>query len=132
MSRPTPSELSRRERQVLETLVRIGRASVADVTLALSGTVSYDAVRAALRLLRTRGLVTHAHEGKRYLYRSAAPPRQVRRGALRHLVRTFFDGSPASTMAALLDLGDTDLSDAELDRLATLIDSARRRPRKSR
>jgi len=130
MTRAPHLELTRRERQVLEAVISLGRATVSQITEQLAGAVTYDAVRSALRLLRAKGLVTYEHDGKRYVYRSALPQRQAQQGALRHLVQTFFQGSRTSTMTALLQLNDRDLSEEDLDKLDELIQNAKRNARK--
>ena len=130
MTQPPHLDLSRRERQVLEAVVRLERGTVADVTRALAGAVSRDAARAALRLLLQKQLVRYEHDGKRYVYRPAMSRRLAQRGALRHVVRTFFQGSHAGTMAALLQLGDTELPEEELDRMAAMVEEARRAGRR--
>lgn len=120
-----PSELSRRERQVMDIVYRRGKATAADVLDDLPDPPSYSAVRAALRLLDEKGLLRHEVDGKRYVYLPTTPRRQARTTALRHVVRTFFGGSAEQVVNALLEDGGT--SPAELDRLARLIEEARAR-----
>lgn len=117
--------LSRRERQIMDVLFRRGRASAAEVQEDLPEAPSYSAVRSLLRILEEKGHVTHEQEGPRYIYSPTVAKERAKRSALRHLVETFFNGSPEQAMAALLDQGATELSDEELDRLAALIDEAR-------
>jgi len=119
----TPSDLSRRERQIMDVLFRLGEASAADVQDAMPDPPSYSAVRAQLRILEEKGHVSHTQEGPRYVYSPVVAPEKAQRSALRHMVTTFFDGSPAEAVAALLD--DERLSSDEFDRLASLIDQAR-------
>ena len=116
MSKKTPLELGRRERQLIETVQRLGEASVAQVREHLEDPPSYSAVRTMLGLLAEDWLKFCA-EGKRYLYRPAAAKEQSQRTALRRLLGTFFGGSPGDAMAALLDISSDELSDDELDRL---------------
>jgi BlaI family transcriptional regulator, penicillinase repressor len=127
----TPLELGKRERQILETVQRLGEASVAEVRLHLADPPSYSAVRTILGLLAKKGWLKHRHEGKRYLYRPAAAKQQSQRTALRRLLGTFFDGSPGDAVAALLDISAGSLSEDELGRLTELIDKARRENRGS-
>lgn len=117
--------LSRRERQVAGAVTRLGHASVGEIAAALTGQVSNDAVRAVLRLLRQKGIVRFERQGKRYVYFSSTPRRTAQERTLRHVVRTLFDGSRVSTMAALINLGHTRMSREEIDRLAALVDAAR-------
>ena len=120
-----PPALSRRERQVLDVLHRLGRASAADVRAALADPPSDSAVRTHLRILEEKGHVQHDQDGPRYVYRPTVPREAAGRTALRHLMRTFFDDAPDRAVAALLDETAADLSDADLDRLDALIRQAR-------
>jgi predicted transcriptional regulator len=119
------SELSRRERQIMDFLYQNGRATAAEVQANLPDPPSYSAVRAMLRVLEEKGHVRHLQDGPRYVYVPSVARERARRSALRHVVRTFFDGSPEEVVAALLDDRSAKLSDDELDRLARLIDRAR-------
>jgi len=120
------SGLSRRERQILDILFRRGRATAAEVHADLADRPSYSAVRAHLRTLEEKGHVKHEAEELRYVYSPTTQPGKARKSALRHLVATFFNGSPASAAAALLDGTAARLSSEELDRLSRLIDKARK------
>ena len=123
------SSLSRRERQIMDVLFRLGEATAADVLEGLPDPPSYSAVRALLRILEEKGQITHTQDGPRYVYRPTVAPEKASRSALRHVLRTFFDGSAEQAVAALLDEAGDDLSDAELDRLASLIAQARQEGR---
>ena len=127
---PNPlSSLSRRERQIMDIVYRHGSATAAEVMDSLPNPPSYSAVRAMLRILEEKGHLTHSKDGPRYVYEPTVAPEKARRSALRHLVRTFFDDSAGQAVAALLDVAGDDLSDAELNRLATLIEQARKEGR---
>jgi predicted transcriptional regulator len=119
-----PSPLSRRERQIMDIVYRRGRATAADVLGDLPDPPTYSAVRAALRLLEEKGQLSHELDGKRYIYLPTTPRSRARTTALRHLVRTFFNGSPEQVVNALIE--EARPSGAELDRLARLIEQARR------
>ena len=121
---PVPS-LSRRERQVLDVLHRLGRASAADVREALPDPPSDSAVRTHLRILEEKGHIRHEQDGPRYIYLPVQTREDAGRSALRHLMRTFFDDTPERAVAALLDETSSDLSDDDLDRLDDLIQRAR-------
>ena len=125
----SPPRLSRREREVLDALHRLGTASAADVRAALADPPSDSAVRTHLRILEEKGHVTHDQEGPRYVYRPTVAREAAGRSALRHLMRTFFEGSPDRAVAALLDETASDLTDDDLDRLASLVDRARQQGR---
>jgi predicted transcriptional regulator len=125
------SRLSRREREIMEIVYRTGEATAAQVLEAMSDPPSNSAVRAFLRILEEKGHLRHVQDGPRYVYVPTQPRDTAARSALRHLVRTFYDGSVGAAVSALLDSTSTSLPDAELDKLAGLIDEARR-PRKER
>lgn len=122
-------QLSRRERQIMDVLYAHGPSTTAEVLDRLPQPPSYSAVRALLRILEEKGHVAHEHDGPRYVYRPIIAREAARRGALEHLIRTFFDGSPASAAAALLESADGRLEDADLERLSDLIDKSRREGR---
>jgi len=118
-------QLGRRERQIMDILFRSGRATAADVQAALGEPVSNSAVRGMLRYLAAKGYVTHEQDGPRYVYFPVGRPEEVRRSALRHLVNTFFRNSPSSAIAAILDMAEEPLPEAEYRRLAGLLEQAR-------
>jgi predicted transcriptional regulator len=124
----TPSDpLSRRERQILDILYAKGSATAAEVRAALPDPPSYSAVRALLRILEEKGHARHETQGTRYVHLPAVPRERARNNALTRIVKTFFDGSAAQAVAALVDSGT--LSDEELSRLSVLIDRARKEGR---
>ena len=123
-----PTPLSRRERQIMDIVYRRGRATAAEVLDDLPDPPTYSAVRAALRLLEEKGELAHEMDGKRFVYLPTTPRSRARTTALRHLVRTFFNGSPEQVVNALIE--DVRPSSAELERLARLIDQARREEEK--
>ena len=126
MAKPLHSELSRRERQIMDILYRRRSATVGEVLAGLAGEPSYSTVRAQLRVLEEKGHVRHEERGLRYVYEPIVPRDAARRSALKHLVDTFFEGSAEKVVAALL--GDTArLSQDELDRLSEMIAKARKR-----
>ncbi|MDB5910751.1 MAG: copY 1 [Massilia sp.] len=124
MAESSHSQLGRRERQIVETLYRLGEASVAQVRAELADPPSYSGVRAMLNLLVGKGLAAARQEGKRYLYRAVASKQKVRQSALRSLVRTFFGSAPLDAVAALLDGSAGKLSADDLRRVRELIDKA--------
>ena len=129
VSKAAEKGLSRRERQIMDVIYRRGQATAAEVLEDLPDPPSYSAVRAMLRVLEEKGHLRHEQQGPRYVFLPTVPREQARRSALKQLVQTFFDGSTEQAVAALLDLSDRALSDAELDRLARLIDQARKEGR---
>lgn len=114
-------QLGRRERQIVEILYRLGKASAAEVRASLPDPPTYSAVRGMLSLLEEKGHVTHQRDGMRYVYAPVIAPVKARQSALRHLVSTFFDGSALAAAAALLEMSDGRLSPAERKQLSALI-----------
>jgi BlaI family transcriptional regulator, penicillinase repressor len=125
MPKNTHHDLSRRERQIVDILYARGRATAAEVQAALPDPPSYSAVRAMLRILEEKGHVKHEQDGPRYIFVPTVGRDNAKRSALHHVLKTFFDGSTEQAISALLDESTSKLSDAELDRLARLIDQAR-------
>ena len=119
-----PAELGRRERQIIETVYRLGRATVAQVLAELPDPPSYSAVRGMLNLLEEKGHLRHEQDGLRYVYLPVVAPADASRSAMAHVVRTFFGGSPAEAATALFDLPDRKLSREELEQLSGLIRQA--------
>lgn len=118
--------LTRRERQIMDVLYRAGRATAAEIRAALPGTPSDSTVRTQLRVLEAKGHVRHEEEGLRYVYMPTVPRGAARRSALRHLMDTFFEGSSANLIAALLGGDAATISDEELDRIARLVREAKK------
>ena len=124
--KPKLNALSRRERQFMDILYKLERASVGQVLAEIAGKPSYSTVRAQLRVLEEKGHVRHEEHGLRYVYVPAVPREVARRSALRHLVETFFDGSTEKVVAALLGGEVARISPEELDRIARLISKSRK------
>ena len=128
----TTAVLTKRERQIMDALYRLGRATAGEILEAMAEPPSNSTVRTQLRVLETKGHVRHEEHGLRYLYIPTVPRHSARRSALKHLVETFFDGSSANVVAALLGGEGSRLSNDDLDRIATLLNNARREPRGER
>ena len=128
MPQPTAEHLSRRERQIMDILYEQGSATAADVLEKLPDPPSYSAVRAALRVLEEKGHIGHKREGHSYVFRPVVPRRTAQKKATQRLLKTFFGGSPEKAVAALIEDGER-IDDAQLDRLAALIDRARQEGR---
>ena len=122
----TAPPLTKRERQIMDVLYRLGRATAADIRARPDGAPSDSTVRTQLRVLETKGHVRHEENGLRYVYLPTVPRHSARRSALRHLVDTFFDGSAANAVAALVGGEAARVSDDDLDRIARLVEDARR------
>jgi BlaI family transcriptional regulator, penicillinase repressor len=129
MTQPIHSQLGRRERQIMDAIYRLGRASVTEVRESLSDPPSYSAVRAMLGFLEDKGYLRHEREGMKYVYLPTVDAKQARRSALQHMVKTFFNGSAAQAAAALIEMNDTQLSQDDVKRLSELIKKARQEGR---
>jgi BlaI family penicillinase repressor len=124
-SRQTSSLLTKRERQIMDVLYKLGRATAAEIMDGVAGAPGYSTVRTQLRVLETKGHVRHEEQGLRYIYMPTVPRHSARRSALKHLVDTFFDGSSAKAVAALLGGEAARVTDEELERIARLVRDAR-------
>jgi len=118
--------LSRRERQIMEILYQRGKASAAEVREAMSDAPSYSAVRALLRVLEEKGHVKHEADGLKYVYVPVVTHEKAKRSAVKQLIETFFRDSPEQMVAALLDVSSRRLTQDELDRMAAMIERARK------
>jgi predicted transcriptional regulator len=123
---PENVTLSRRERQIMDILYRLGSATAAEVQEHLPEAPSYSAVRALLRILEDKGHLKHEYDGPRYVYAPIVSRPVAQKSALKQIVRTFFNGSTSQAVAALLDMSAKDLSEDELERLSKLVAQAKR------
>jgi len=123
---PLPLQLGKREREIVETLYRLGESPVSAVRGELAAAPGYSAVRAMLNLLVRKGVLAVRQEGKRYLYRPVSSKQKVSRSVLRNLVRTFFGGAPVDAVAALLEGSAGKLSEQDLARIRQLIAESER------
>lgn len=129
MSKNTEWELGRRERQIMDIVFRLGRASVSQVQSELPDPPSYSAVRAMLGFLEDKGYLRHEQDGLKYLYLPTADRNKAQTSALQHLVKTFFAGSAADAAAALMELPDTGLPEKDRSRLLQAIQKAKQEGR---
>jgi predicted transcriptional regulator len=125
MAGKTPDGFSRRERQIMDIVYGLGEATAAEIHERLPDAPTYTAVRGLLRVLVDKGHLQVERDGVRYLYRPVTPRDAAGASLLSHVVRTFFGGSAAAAMAALVGSPGTRLSAAELDRLARIVEQAR-------
>jgi predicted transcriptional regulator len=125
MARKESTELSRRERQIMDAVYENGQATVAQVIQAIADPPSYSAVRALLNILVEKGFLKVDRESPRYVYRPTRSPRQVARSRIKQLVQTFFDGSLEKAMAAMIETHDAQLTSEEIERLQAIVDQAR-------
>lgn len=123
------TQLGSRERQIMEVVYALGRATVAEVRARIEDPPSYSAVRAMLGILEDKGHLRHLQDGPRYVYLPVISGDRARRSILRDVVKRLFDNSTEKALAALLESSSARMSDAELQRLERLIASARRHGR---
>jgi len=126
MSRTLHATLSKRERQIMDVLFRRGRATASEVMAGLPGGAGNSTVRTQLRVLERKGHVRHEQDGLRFVYMPVVARRAARKSALRHVIDTFFGGSPEKAVAALLGGEAANLSDEQFDRIAEMIAAARK------
>jgi predicted transcriptional regulator len=127
-----PLDVSRRERQILGVIYRLGRATATEVSANLPDPPSPTAVRTMLRILEQKGHLRHERDGTRHIYSPTLPHEEARRSVLSDVIHTFFNGSPEQAMAALLDLSPAELTDRDLNRMLQLIEQARQRKKRVR
>ncbi len=125
MSKKAPLNLSRRERQILEILYRLGSGTAADVVAQMSDAPTYTTVRGLLRILENKGHIRHEQDGVRYVYSPVLAKSSAGTSVLSHVIKTFFNGSPSDAVAALLG-PSSNVSDEELQRLTRLVERAKK------
>ena len=123
--RPSPHALSRRERQIMDVVYRLGRVTAADVHRELPDPPTYTTVRGLLRILIEKRHLRHERDGRRYVYVASTPRPEAGASSLAHVVRTFFGDSPADALSALLGSQQKRISEREYERLATIVERAR-------
>ena len=129
MTKQMHTNLSRRERQIMDIIYKRAQATAVDVMENLPNPPSYSAVRAMLRLLEEKGYLKHQQDGLRYVYLPTVSREKARQSALKQMLQTFFDDSTEDAVATLLDISRSKLSDSDLDKLSKLIDEARKEGR---
>ena len=127
MSGPDLPQLSKRERQIMDVVYRLGRATAAQVRDGLPDAPTYTTVRGLLRILEQKGHLRHEEEGTRFVYSPSLSRQRAGASILSHIVRTFFDGSPSNAMAAMLGGAGGSVNEAELERLSKLVRTHRRK-----
>ncbi|MBK1791841.1 BlaI/MecI/CopY family transcriptional regulator [Persicirhabdus sediminis] len=124
MSEIDTSKLSRRERQIIDILYRLGEASAKQVMEEMDDAPSYSAVRALLTTLLNKQKVTHKKQGKQYIYKPAQEQKIARKSAVKNLLSTFFDGKADQLVAMLLDPKDQQLTEEEIEKIRKSLDES--------
>ena len=122
--------LSRRESQIMDIIYRLGKASVADVLNEIPDPPGYNSIRVLLTILEKKGHLKHHKEGQKYIYSPVMVPDKAKESVMKHMLNTFFDGSPSKVMSTLLDMSASELSDKEIDQLSQMIAKARKERKK--
>ena len=128
-SEPQSAKFSRREREIMDALYKLGRASAAQILEQIPDPPSNTAIRTLLSILEKKGHVRHVSDGTRYIYEPLVAREQMSRRAVDSLLKTFFDNSVERAVTALLTRKDADISREDLDRLSSLIEKAKREGR---
>lgn len=123
-------QLSKRERQIMDAIYRLGQATAAEVRTELPEAPTYTTVRGLLRILEQKGHLRHSEDGTRFVYSPSLPRQRAGASILTHIVRTFFDGSAAKAMAAMLGSSERSVNAAELERLSDLVTRERQKMKK--
>ena len=126
MKKPVDTQLSRRERQIMNIVYQLGEASVADIVGRMPDGPGYDSIRVTLSILARKGFVKHRREQRRYIYAPTVPRTEASRSAMRNLLRTFFAGSTSKAVLAMLDMSSSKLSKKDLNRIAEWVDKEKR------
>ena len=124
------SVLSRREREIMEIVYRMSSASVQEIRAAMQRPASYSAVRVIVNVLERKGHLKHTKRGRKYIYRPSAPRATAVKGALKHLLSTYFSGSLPKAVAAMVQLHAGDLTDEDVRQLVQTIEKSRRGQKK--
>lgn len=125
MSGKTYQNLSKRERQIIDALHRIGEGSVSDVLALMPDPPGYNSVRVLLTVMEEKKLVNHRKDGKKYIYRPTMSTENAKRSALKNVMTNFFEGSAPSIVSTLLSMEASELSSNELDELQAMIERAK-------
>ena len=122
---PLTSRLSRRERQIMDVVFRLGKATAAEILAGIPDPPTGDAIRRLIRILEEKGFLHHVADGPRHVYFPTVKPEQARRSALDHVVQTHFRGSVSQAITALLESSAEELTEQDLERITALIDEAK-------
>jgi predicted transcriptional regulator len=125
-TRKSPPQLSKRERQIMDLLYRLGTATAADIHRGLTDAPTYTTVRGLLRILVEKGHARREEDGRRYVYKPSTPRPAAGASSIAHVVNTFFAGSAADALVAMLGSQKDRISEQELARLSSIVEKARR------
>jgi BlaI family penicillinase repressor len=118
-------ELSKRERQIMDVVIRRKEASVREVLGEIPNPPSYSAVRAMMNILENKGILKHVKVGRKYVYSSTTPFKKAKHSAIRQLLHTYFNNSTSEAVAAIIEIDRKNLAHTDFDKLIELIEKAR-------
>jgi len=127
MTEPLFDKLSRRERQIIDVLYRLGEAGAGEIAAHLPDRPAYNTVRVTLGVIERKGFVRHRRDGQRYVYVPIIPLERAKRSAISHVLRTFFRNSPTAAIMALLDHAPGALSEGDLAEIGRLVQRAKKK-----
>jgi BlaI family penicillinase repressor len=116
--------LSRRERQIMDVIYMLGRATAAEILARMPDRITDASLRKLVRVLEGKGFLAHEREGREHAYRPTVPREKIRTEAAQHLLQTLFQGSVSDAISALIDAGDGQLNDTDAAEIRRLIDQA--------
>jgi len=117
--------LSKRERQIMDVIIRRTQASVREVLEEIPNPPSYSAVRAMMNILESKGFLRHVKEGRKYVYSSTTPIKKAKQSAIRQLLHTYFNNSTSDAVAAIIEVDRKNLANTDFDKLIELIETAK-------
>ena len=126
MSRKLHTELSKRERQIMDIIYRKKNATAKEVMEKIPNAPSYSTVRKLLHILEQKGFLKHVQDGLKYIYYPKIPHKKAMRSAIRQLVETYFDNSVEEAMTALIEYKSEGISDSDLDKMIDLIEKMKK------
>jgi len=126
MKNEQQSVLTKREQQVMEVMYREKNVSAKQVWELIPDFPSYSAVRSVLTILERKRLLTHAIEGKKFIYSPAVEHREAAGSAVKQLLRTYFNNSLDRAVAAMLEIHNEDMTEDDLKRVSEIIARARK------
>ncbi len=121
--------LSRRERQIMDVVFKLGKATAAEIVAGIPDPPTKDAIRRLIRILEEKEVLRHEVDGQCHVYYPTVRPERARMSALDHVVRTYFKGSVSQAITALLESSADDLTDKDLEQITALIDDAKKEGR---
>ncbi len=125
----TPAKIqdfSRRERQIMDVIYRLGEATAAEVMRQIPEPPGYSTVRTLLGVLERKGHLQHQRRGHHYVYSPTTPVEKASNSMLEHVMETFFDGSASRIVSAVLDISDTQMSMREYDEILAIVKTAKK------